>query len=265
MAKKTAAAGPTEGRVMVFNYKQSEEASSNRFNDVDGVVTAAAIVENDYGGKTEKPDVALKLTIDYGSEKPWEEHYRIGPRSVYKPSPNGKGIIIVNDKVKTMFNDSDCFRLIKTLGEKGCPVEKFEVEDIADVFIGLDCHWIREPKPKKNETDKTYFISLPASINKLPWDEAKGAKGAGGKKVEAGAAVSGDAREDGCVTAVVMCLTMAGGEMALKDLMPKVGEQMPDEWDNTAKTGAIRELVYNQSWLKGHTEWTFDKGVLKLN
>ncbi len=245
-------------------------------DDFDGIIKTARWVSYDYGGKSNKPALALHIAYQYeGGEH--DEYYSCGDLERLRPNPadGGKTLLPSDGHIVISTNAGE---FLKSIVGAGFPKTKL-ANDIS-VFDGTCVHTLREiqaeRKGLKNQepSDKgpktilkvKTILSMPWEKSKLNFSGSTNARAAGAPRTSTAAgapAQTQTAAPTGDLTPVaerhVLGILGTNGGTLNKNLLPaKLFESCTQSGEQGLQTG-IMNLAFRNEWLgAAERPWKFD-------
>lgn len=133
----------------------------------------------DYNGQIQVPQPALAITmLQDGEQESITQYYSFGSRDHFIPSEDGMSLVQVGSQAGVSRSSNGAL-LMKSLEEAGYPRNLLQ-QGRADTFMGLKCHMVRQPAPKRaglperaqsdrsTQSDRPQTILLVTNIVALP-------------------------------------------------------------------------------------------------
>lgn len=248
-----------------FLRPSNQTEGTGLLNDVDVTWVGLAFKEWDYNGSVPEAVPALEITMEVdGDDSTQVQYFSAGKLKDWVPSADGTTLEAVGSATG-INKTTNLAILMNSLVEAGYPEE--EIDDDCTAFIGLKCHMVRVPAPKRSglpETpradgkvfEKTNLIV--SDIISMP-GEAKAAKGgAKGKATKATtkgkAAAGGEEDSKDKATQVVLDILSDNPKGLDKK---KLGQMVFVALKSDPARNSVLQLVFSDEFLNDGP-WTFD-------
>lgn len=248
-----------------LNPETFTEGGGGLINDVDGEFGNFQFAMINPNARELTPGDVPYLTADFTTEDDtYGMRWSCGGAANWDVGAGGNSLKAKGTQ-KGVNKGSNLGLFLTSLYNSGFPKDKLG-NDIR-VLNGLQAHIIRIPEPERKGLNRPVRadgregggIVTISKINKLPWEKAATAKGAGGKKPSAKPAAASEALESEVVGIILTALADSPEGVAKKDVIKSVVAQA-----STESRGAAMQMANNDTWLKGRSEWAFENGVIRL-
>lgn len=135
---------------MAGSLRPSEAKSGGLLDDADVTIKQARFVRYDYGGKAEKPALALAVEMVDAENQAHIEYYSAGDLKFFIPTADGKGYDTVGEKT-VLYKSCNTIQFLESLVKAGFPESK--LGDDIGVIDGLKVHVSRVPQKKRTFQD----------------------------------------------------------------------------------------------------------------
>lgn len=235
-----------------------------------GIEGAAAVIQEihyvdefTYGGRQkDKPQAALRVLyrID-GFDKPWEQHYSVGPSEKYEVVADGAGIRSAG-KATGLNNKCSAYRFFEAL-EEAAEAAGIDLDELLPEIEDEGCQSVAELEGRAVTLTNVKFSTVGGDEKDLPViggfadsDEDEAPKGKAAKTAgKAAAGKKGPSVEDK-TTAAIEALIEEHTSVKSGDLANLVYQANKKDAD----VKAMMNLCFKESFIANEARpWTFDK------
>lgn len=250
---------------MAFSLRTKDATSGGGTEGASAVIAEIGFVgEFTYGGRQkDKPQAALRVVFEIdGFDKPWEQHYSVGPAEKYDVVLDGYGIESTG-KASGLNKSCSAFRFFEAL-EAAASESGVDIDDL----VPVDDDDVMSVRPLEGRTvtlTNIKFTTVGGDEKDLVViggvsDDAAPAKGKGAKS-KGGAAKSTKA-VDAATEEAVSALIEEHTSVKKGDLANLVYQAHKKD----AHVKAMMNLCFKEAWIADDARpWTYDKkkGVLR--